>query len=519
MNTQKQIFVIIVLLAIFTGGCAAYAAIDLPIRADRQADFFESESIERGALLFANNCRTCHGIRGQGGVGLPLNTEEFKNQDPIVLAENRALLTTTITCGRAGTLMPAWLTENGGSLNEIQIEHLVNLITAPAEEDLLDETGSPTSEGWLSAVEFAHNLNSEATIVIGGDTLDAIAGLHGIGPSRIAEENGYAVDDVPTEGDTLILPISGEEYEVQENDSFRKISNSQHTGAMILAELNGIAYAIDEDSGAFVLTYNGSDELLMLDPKGDNRNTGLMPGTTLRFPEGATYTVIEGDTVDAIAEKRAIGADDIRALNNIPDGEEPDADTVLTLPPIDAYPVVVASLADTAAAFSAVTARSIAERNEISADAELPVGKVLRMPNDAAGSAPPNTINDGAACVEHAVTNTSLEVILGTAFEPSKPDEFTDELAIVAHANDWTFVNDGVEQTINEGLALIQTGTTVEFSNAVGLHTININGPEIVNPFNEGDTFSFTFDEPGEFVIECTFHPAMFGVVYVEDAN
>ena len=118
MNTQKQIFLIVILLFTMTAGCAAYTVIELPIRAVDQQNWHEDQSLERGALLFANNCRTCHGNTGEGGVGLPLNTPAFQNQDPLVLRANRALLQRTLECGRAGTRMPAWLNTNGGSLSD-----------------------------------------------------------------------------------------------------------------------------------------------------------------------------------------------------------------------------------------------------------------------------------------------------------------------------------------------------------------------------------------------------------------
>jgi len=133
LNTQKQIILIIALSFIFVGGCAAYTAIELPVRAPAQQEWTRDQSLERGALLFANNCRTCHGNRGQGGVGPQLLNNPltaFQDQDPLKLSQNMTLLTRTIQCGRASTLMPAWLNTNGGALNAIQIQHIVNFLDA-----------------------------------------------------------------------------------------------------------------------------------------------------------------------------------------------------------------------------------------------------------------------------------------------------------------------------------------------------------------------------------------------------
>ena len=193
MNTQKQVFLIVVLFFVLAGGCAAYTVIDLPVRAERQSDYFFSESVERGALLYANNCRTCHGIKGEGGVGLPVNKADFQDPDPLKLKANRELLKRTMYCGRAGTLMPAWLNTNGGALTDRQIEHVVDLITSPVEIAYQDEEGNPTSKGWTEAVEFAHNLNREASVIVGGDTLDTIAAAHAIGHTELAELNGLSI--------------------------------------------------------------------------------------------------------------------------------------------------------------------------------------------------------------------------------------------------------------------------------------------------------------------------------------
>jgi mono/diheme cytochrome c family protein len=189
LNTQKQIVLIVALLFIFVGGCAAYTAIDLPIRAEDQSQWTKDQSLERGALLFANNCRTCHGNRGQGLVGPQLLANEatnFQNQDPLILKANRDLIRRTLYCGRAGTLMPAWLNTNGGSLNAVQIEHLIDFITAPIKQS---ESGDVESEWWDAAEGFAHNLNDEVSVLVGGDTLGTIAKAHGIGPKELAAAN------------------------------------------------------------------------------------------------------------------------------------------------------------------------------------------------------------------------------------------------------------------------------------------------------------------------------------------
>ncbi len=579
MNTQRQIFLIVVLMFISVAGCAAYTTIDLPIRAERQADFFEAESIERGALLYANNCRTCHGIRGEGGVGLTLNKASFRNQEPLVLSQNQDLIRRTLTCGRAGTLMPAWLDANGGSLTANQLEHLVRLLTAPLEEETFDANGNPTNHGWLAAVEFAHNLNHESSASVTGDTLPQIAAAHGIGSDA-------------TEG------------------------------AILIAELNGITYAVDE-SGNFYLPYSGDDEALMLNPNAGTIATGLLPGQTLRLPEGATYLVQAGATLAGIAEQHGITAAQIRSLNPLlltilgdiaddtpltgerklllPDGatytaqagdtlvaiaeahdipevamaednamevdaaiaagdvillrngtryivqfgdtvssiatshgisgstlrslnelgadEEVSTELWIALPTINSYVVDGADLATVASGYGNVTAASLGEANGVDAEAILPIGKSLHFPADAWGAAPSDELNPGTACVEHTVSSSAFNTISGA--DPiviDEPNAVTTDAVILAHDNDWTVVADGEARPPNRSGVKVTAGTTVTFENVVGLHNIEIDGEQQGDDFEGvGVTRTFTFDTPGEYRITCSYHPDMLAVVFVTE--
>ncbi|HEY4668146.1 MAG TPA: LysM peptidoglycan-binding domain-containing protein [Tepidiformaceae bacterium] len=308
MNTQKQIFLIVVSLFVLVGGCAAYTAIDLTYRGPQKEDYQKEESIRRGALLFANNCRTCHGNRGEGGVGLPLHREEWGDQDPLVLQSTRDMLTRTLTCGRAGTLMPSWLNKFGGALNERQIEHIVNLLTAPYGETYLGDAGQPSNLGWQEAEEFAHNLNTELTAIVGGDSLQSIAKRHGIGPGLLSELNdGMPVNVFIERGTTINLPRDHTYTVYRDNETLERIADARYVGAQILAETNGFP--------RYRLTVERTDvEFKIFDEQG-NEVPGLLPGTLLELPDGATYTVTAGDTIQSIAEQHGITPAQLTGLN------------------------------------------------------------------------------------------------------------------------------------------------------------------------------------------------------------
>jgi mono/diheme cytochrome c family protein len=112
------------------------------------------KSIERGRNLYANFCFDCHGKTGLGTIdperkdlpGLPLNKPAFKYEtvkdDPTALAAAETLIRLTIERGRPkppGTIsMPAWSYEEGGSLNDEQIQQLVNFIMHGTDDDWAD---------------------------------------------------------------------------------------------------------------------------------------------------------------------------------------------------------------------------------------------------------------------------------------------------------------------------------------------------------------------------------------------
>jgi len=66
MNTRKQVLIMTALLLMMLITIAAYAAW-YPSRAKDSEAHFEDATSERGAILFARNCRLCHGDVGEGG--------------------------------------------------------------------------------------------------------------------------------------------------------------------------------------------------------------------------------------------------------------------------------------------------------------------------------------------------------------------------------------------------------------------------------------------------------------------
>jgi hypothetical protein len=66
MNTRKQVLIMSGLLLVMLLTVAVYGAW-YPFREDAAAEHFEEARAERASIVFARNCRTCHGDVGEGG--------------------------------------------------------------------------------------------------------------------------------------------------------------------------------------------------------------------------------------------------------------------------------------------------------------------------------------------------------------------------------------------------------------------------------------------------------------------
>jgi len=178
-HLERALGVSLVALVIVLIGMIGYFMWE-PFRADAQDDFFVDKSIERGAVLFANEssedynsnfslaCADCHGVDGGGGSAPnvqiasvdprctpppgedPPSPEEYvatgqeyclpkqvswaaPNLQLAGLRYTRAQINEIITYGRPGTPMQAWGVASGkGSLNEQSVNDLVSYIESIA---------------------------------------------------------------------------------------------------------------------------------------------------------------------------------------------------------------------------------------------------------------------------------------------------------------------------------------------------------------------------------------------------
>ncbi len=84
-----------------------------------------SACADRGEQLYTDNCATCHGHRGVGGVGIPIGLKSFLEQTP------DEYLHRTIRVGRPGRIMPSFY-----RLSEDEISAIIKHIRSWKKTDI-----------------------------------------------------------------------------------------------------------------------------------------------------------------------------------------------------------------------------------------------------------------------------------------------------------------------------------------------------------------------------------------------
>ena len=184
---------------------------------DRMASFtrsYKSRQIEFGALLFENNCRSCHGPQGKGieSVGPAINVADLFNGERLRSIDFTGTiedyLKGVISAGRPvpsqGSTypqrMPTWGKENGGPLRKDEIEALVLFTMNWEEAALAGEDGGTISppSGDFIGTDIAISL-PPGDVDRGQDLSDGALGcsschvLTSVGPIWASEGSALAV--------------------------------------------------------------------------------------------------------------------------------------------------------------------------------------------------------------------------------------------------------------------------------------------------------------------------------------
>ncbi|MDY7101751.1 MAG: cytochrome c [Actinomycetota bacterium] len=146
-STNRYMLAGVVLMATMAAAFPLYRWFEPSWREDareEQAEFLAEE----GAATWQNNCSSCHGITGEGGVAPALNSEQF------LQSATDEQIDSLISVGIPGTLMSAFSLDHGGSLTTAQIDAIVAYIRSwepdapdlPGWRDMMDGDGEAATD-------------------------------------------------------------------------------------------------------------------------------------------------------------------------------------------------------------------------------------------------------------------------------------------------------------------------------------------------------------------------------------
>ncbi len=119
MNKYNLITTLALLILVI--GVPVYAITE-PARLEQSQTDLRQEFVSDAAVIYVENCALCHGAAGEGIGSMPaLDNDGLRTADFDTIYK-------TIARGRYDTVMAAWHADEGGSLNEYQVNELVALI-------------------------------------------------------------------------------------------------------------------------------------------------------------------------------------------------------------------------------------------------------------------------------------------------------------------------------------------------------------------------------------------------------
>ncbi|MFZ5910252.1 MAG: cytochrome c [Chloroflexota bacterium] len=215
----------------------------------------EKTSLQRGRQLYVDNCVTCHGSRGEGGVGSVLNDSVFLKK------ASNDMLFAIISTGRPNTVMPAWGQVYGGMFTDEEIRDIVTFIRA----------WEPTAP-IVEADVFVPDATRGAT------TYDAVCfNCHG--------ENGKGIDD--GDGGTMLA--------INDPAQLHK-----HDDAWYQQTINNGRPAKGMPSWGTVLSANQASDLIALIGAWRNGETVAPNITVAQLINSALFSLQEQDKEDAL---------------------------------------------------------------------------------------------------------------------------------------------------------------------------------------------------------------------------
>ena len=217
-----------------------------PARLEQSQADLRQQFVDEAALIYAENCALCHGPAGEGiGATPPLNSYAIHTADYDFLYK-------TIARGRYGTSMTGWHQEEGGPLNDYQIEALVALLRYAdwGEVQLLTE-----AQG-MSPVTLPAPDVPEALLAAVADL--APAGSTWATGIQLYADNCTVCHGVNGEGSSLAVPLNTADVRAKEALELARIISEGVPGTLMVGWHNVLT---PDDIDAVVAFLQNWDQL------------------------------------------------------------------------------------------------------------------------------------------------------------------------------------------------------------------------------------------------------------------
>ena len=217
-----------------------------PARLEQSQADLRQQFVDEAALIYAENCALCHGPAGEGiGATPPLNSDAIHTADYDFLYK-------TIARGRYGTSMTGWHQEEGGPLNDYQIEALVALLRYAdwGEVQLLTE-----AQG-MSPVTLPAPDVPEALLAAVADL--APAGSTWATGIQLYADNCTVCHGVNGEGSSLAVPLNTADVRAKEALELARIISEGVPGTLMVGWHNVLT---PDDIDAVVAFLQNWDQL------------------------------------------------------------------------------------------------------------------------------------------------------------------------------------------------------------------------------------------------------------------
>lgn len=281
MNTSKQVNVMILVVFLSVLATGIYWFWD-PIRAEDAEGVQLKHTMDRGAWLYNQNCRACHGDAGEGGAASnrlrpapALNRPDLqgKSADGEVddTAKSVAFRTVynTIDCGRVGKAMPTWGQEHGGTLNAEQMRQLTVFITEGTE--------------WELAQEFA--LEGVPAFDLHGDAFDDVRLQDAIGP----DDTTFVVKNIDKVSEGIRLQIGDEIMVVEE---VPELEEGQTVGEITVERGIGTTNGEEHEADSLALKVPSPPDPAPITQPACGQNLPAPAATAVAEPPSTTLSIV-----------------------------------------------------------------------------------------------------------------------------------------------------------------------------------------------------------------------------------